>query len=456
YQERLPKAIELARAVAMAELEVKGEYSEAKHDQLFDYFGENGLSSEELALFPNYLVRVNATTLRGPEQSTLAEIFSADLPIKVLVQTDDILEEPLIKNGYPAFTPRSKQLARMAMAMGVFVMQAPASNLYQMRHQSQRGVDFTGPALFCIYSGDSVHTASFQPYLIGEAARESRLFPSFSFDPSAGNKWAACFSIAENPQVDSDWPVHNFVYQDENGQTVTDSTTFTLIDFIACDARYGIHFALVPRENWSDALVPVAEALSNESRGKIEQIPFLMMIDGEDNLQKVIVDEKMIREARRCRTMWNSLQELGGIHNSHAEKLVAREKKAWEESNRLIEVASAAPTPTAAVPAAATPVAVVPAENEAELSSDGAHIETPRCASCNECLQINDKMFAYDGNKQAFIADINAGTFAQLVEAAESCQVAIIHPGKPRNPNEPGLEDLIKRAALYSENHVTR
>ena len=58
-------------------------------------------------------------------------------------------------------------------------------------------------------------------------------------------------------------------------------------------------------------------------------------------------------------------------------------------------------------------------------------------------------MFSYDSNKQAFIADINAGTFAQLVEAAENCQVAIIHPGKPRNPNEAGLEDLIKRAEAF-------
>ena len=29
----------------------------------------------------------------------------------------------------------------------------------------------------------------------------------------------------------------------------------------------------------------------------------------------------------------------------------------------------------------------------------------------------------------------------QLVEAAESCQLAIIHPGKPWNPDEPNLED---------------
>ena len=58
-------------------------------------------------------------------------------------------------------------------------------------------------------------------------------------------------------------------------------------------------------------------------------------------------------------------------------------------------------------------------------------------------------MFAYNENQQAFIADPDAGTYAQLVEAAESCQVAIIHPGKPRNPDEPGLDGLLARAEPF-------
>jgi hypothetical protein len=58
-------------------------------------------------------------------------------------------------------------------------------------------------------------------------------------------------------------------------------------------------------------------------------------------------------------------------------------------------------------------------------------------------------MFAYDANKQAYIADLKAGTYAQLVEAAESCQVSVIHPGKPRNENEPGLAELLVRAESF-------
>jgi hypothetical protein len=58
-------------------------------------------------------------------------------------------------------------------------------------------------------------------------------------------------------------------------------------------------------------------------------------------------------------------------------------------------------------------------------------------------------MFAYNDNKQAYIKDIAAGTYRQLVEAAEACQVAIIHPGKPRNPDESGLEGLLERARPF-------
>ena len=63
--------------------------------------------------------------------------------------------------------------------------------------------------------------------------------------------------------------------------------------------------------------------------------------------------------------------------------------------------------------------------------------QTSRCPSCGECTAINDRLFAYNDNKQAYIKDITAGSYRQLIEAAESCQVAIIHPGKPRDPNEP-------------------
>ena len=102
--------------------------------------------------------------------------------------------------------------------------------------------------------------------------------------------------------------------------------------------------------------------------------------------------------------------------------------------------------PPAAAPAPAGEAAT-PAKDA--RSADEPYIETPRCTTCNECTQINNRMFAYDANKQAYIADPAAGSYRQLVEAAESCQVSIIHPGKPRDPAEPGLDELLVRAEPF-------
>ncbi|HEX9781890.1 MAG TPA: hypothetical protein VGA56_04050 [Opitutaceae bacterium] len=58
-------------------------------------------------------------------------------------------------------------------------------------------------------------------------------------------------------------------------------------------------------------------------------------------------------------------------------------------------------------------------------------------------------MFAYNENKQAFLADPGAGAYRDLIQAAEKCQVCIIHPGKPRNLDEPDLEELLRRAEPF-------
>jgi ferredoxin len=168
----------------------------------------------------------------------------------------------------------------------------------------------------------------------------------------------------------------------------------------------------------------------------------------------------MMQATRRCLLLWHRLQEHGGIHDSHAERLLAREKAAWE-TQKSAEIdairksaAAAAPAGAEAATAAATSAAPAAAEAaaipEEKVASDDPWIETARCPSCNECQLINPQMFVYNDNKQAFIKDPDAGTFRQLVEAAETCQVAIIHPGKPRNPNEPGLDELIKRAEPFN------
>ena len=455
FRERSPKLIELAKAITVAELEIDGQYSEARHDALFEQFGENGLESQDLTPFPDYLVCVNAEKMQAVEHAHLMEILSSGLPIKVLLQIDDILQESGNGDGKLSAGMRSRQIANMAIGLNeVYVLQSSSSNLFRFRARLLRGLTYRGPALFSVFSGASAKASGLPPYLMSAAAMESRAFPAFSYDPSAGPNWASRFYLEANSQVDLDWPIQTFVYEDEQHQRVSEDLAFTLVDFVASDLRYLKHLARVPRDKWNGSMIAVDEALTRERKGLPDKVPSLLMVDADNVLQKVIVDARLIREARRCREMWHSLQELGGVHNSHAEKLLAREKKAWEErmqQDAEANAPSAAGVALATAPAASTaPVgASAPLEQEPERSPDEAYIETPRCSTCNECTQLNAKMFAYDKNQQAYIADIKAGTYAQMVEAAESCQVSIIHPGKPLNPSEPGLEELLKRAELF-------
>ncbi len=452
-RERTPKLIELAKAMAIAELEIGGQYSESRHGDLFEQFGANGLDQLDLVNFPDYLVCINAESMQSADYSHLMEILSSGLPIKVLLQIDDLLKESPHGEGNLSTGMRSKQIANMAIGLNeVYVLQSSNSNLYRFRDGMLRGLGYRGPALFSVFSGASAKASGLPPYLIAAAAMESRAFPAFTYDPSAGSNWASRFYLDANSQVDLDWPIQPFHYEDEQHQRVSQDLAFTLVDFIASDHRYAKHLALVPREQWNNSMIPVDECLTRARKGLPDRIPSLLMVDANNVLQKVIVDERLIREARRCREMWHSLQELGGIHNSHAEKLLARERKVWDEHMQQAAEADVSPsintvgTPTAEAVSIGTGA---PVEQEPERSPDEAYIETPRCSTCNECTTLNSKLFSYDGNKQAYIADINAGTYAQLVEAAESCQVSIIHPGKPRNLKEPGLEELLKRAELF-------
>ena len=450
----LPAAAELVKAIAVAELEAEGRYVAAEHDPVFERYDEHSLTADDLALLPDYLVCIPPERNDAPENAALLDMLSSGMPVKVLVQVSDLLEEASIGAGHFAFGVRAARLATTAMGLGgMFVMQAASSALYALRTRVARGMDCRGPSLFTVFAGSPAPAAALPRYLTAAAATKSRAFPSFTYDAAAGGNWAERFSLENNHHAEADWPVEPFEYADEALQRVLESIAFTYADFALCDRRHAAHFAVVSRERWHGGMVPVADWLALDESAAATRVPYLLAVDDQDRLHRVIVDARMMQATRRCMLLWHRLQEHAGIHDSHAERLLARER-----AGRAAQLATEVPAPApAAAPAAApvpelTPAAAAPVAAEAAAApppSDEAWIETVRCPSCNECQLINDRMFAYNENKQAYIKDIDAGTYRQLVEAAESCQVAIIHPGKPRNPDEPGLEELLERAKPF-------
>jgi pyruvate-ferredoxin/flavodoxin oxidoreductase len=120
-------------------------------------------------------------------------------------------------------------------------------------------------------------------------------------------------------------------------------------------------------------------------------------------------------------------------------------------ANGEAKVAMVPPAVAVGTPVAAASTA--PAAGVAVTDDDMAiepWIDSDRCTTCNECTNLNNRLFAYNAEKQAYIKDAKAGTFAQLVQAAEKCPVSAIHPGTPINPKERDLAKWIERAKPFN------
>ena len=455
HRERFAATTELAKALVMAEMEADGRYREETHDALFDKWSVADLDTDTLELFPEYLVRVDAEAMTSEDSVALLEALSAGLPIKALVQVNDLLRGAT-QQARPAEAGLSaRTLASAALASGEsFVMQCASSALYHARERIVAGSSAPGAALFVVYSGEGEWLDDLPHYLAAAAAIESRVFPSYAYDPAAGDTLAERFTLGCNPQPELDWPVRRLTYQDDSVQRVALDVPFTAADFWACDARLAPHLALAADDGSDGKVVPFAEHVASNPGAWTGELPYVLMISRDERLHRVLVDRPLIHLTQRSVEQWHRLQELGGIHNSHVALELARMRAQLVEE---LAAGAAAPTGAPAPAGAAGAGAPEVADNaEDHVDEPQAHdpylpwIETARCATCNECTAINDRMFKYNDDRQAYIADPDAGTYAELVLAAESCQVAIIHPGQPRNPDEPGLDELTKRAEAFA------
>ncbi|HHH39946.1 MAG TPA: ferredoxin, partial [Sedimenticola sp.] len=264
--------------------------------------------------------------------------------------------------------------------------------------------------------------------------------------------------------------------------------------------RLHSHFTPVPLVCESDSLVPVADYLAMPEEASAELIPFIWAVDREGALRQLAVTRTLVHACRDRLNFWRTLQEMAGVRSRYLELAVARvreeltaEAEAQRQQlleahrqeleavraeaaagvmGRLTEVlmgmdltgaaplahsaprpapaASAAPKPGEGTAAEAEPEPVPAEEEEEEALSADPWIDSGLCTSCNDCLVINPQVFVYNEDNQAYIADASAGTYAQIVEAAEICPARCIHPGMPLNPDEPGLEALIARAAPFN------
>jgi ferredoxin len=333
-----------------------------------------------------------------------------------------------------------------------------------------------------------------------EAALRGRACPEFCYDPDLGPSWADRFDVGWNPDPDRAWPVVALRHHDGNVEATLD-VALTWVDAVAGDPKLRRHFCMIPPEAWEDAQVPLGEYLERADADEARLLPYIWVLDDQRVLGRAIVSRELVAACRERQNAWRVVQELGGFENSYALRAArdARDESQAELEERLREqeaahdealervraetaresmerlaavlldvdamgvvataaapaarpaagAVAAAPAVAEAAPAEAAP-AVAEEEEEEALAFDEPYIDTPLCTSCNECTNLNPKLFVYNANKQAEIGDPSAGTFAELVKAAEACPARCIHPAKPRAGDDTATDEMIKRAAKFN------
>jgi pyruvate-ferredoxin/flavodoxin oxidoreductase len=401
-----------------------------------------------------------------------------------------------------------KELALIALAhRGAFVHQTSQASASHLLSGVLKGLQKRRPVVINIYTPCPVEHGLADDWSVHAArlALESRAFPYLTYDPDAGATLAECLTLDGNPALDAAWPTYTLEFRSDAGITEKLELPLTIADWAATEGRFRKHFRKLPPEEWTDDCVPFADVVALPVSEREGKTPFIFVAEREGaTLGRLAVSAEIVTLADERQRFWSLLKEMAGlaVANREAEfetklaqlaadyeaKLAALRAEypaviARRMASALLKqggkttieellnttpavVPGTAPAVPVALPArsSAAPVSpveagdriVTPAPAAAgaavaepdELTME-AFIESARCTTCNECTNLNSRLFGYNAEKQAYIKDAKAGTFAQLVTAAERCPVGIIHPGSPLNPKEKDLAKWVERARKF-------
>jgi len=498
---------ELFAAVRIARLEIQGAYDASRHDRLLESFDWRAFAREELQCLPPVLAVESASHLAGSGMADLSRLLLSGRPVAVLVAVQPAADPGREPQADPLGRYRF-ELGYLGIAhREALVQQSSAARPEHLVKGFEAALTATHASLHVVASGLTAEgrTPRLGAWLHAGAALEGRAHPFFHYNPEAGATWARRFDFVGNPAPEDDWPVYDLTCQNVDGQEVQRSLAFTFADFALLEEGYREHFRVVPDAVApDDEFVPLHEYLAGDEASGRGRIPFIWAADARGRVHRVVVSRALALACGDRLHYWRTLQELAGIRNEHVREAVQRERERLERefaaererlqvghaqevervrsqaaseamqrlAQALLETDLGSLPATGATgggatggatagPSAEAPMQVgsqgAPAagaeqveEEEEEPVAQEPWITSALCTSCNDCININPQMFKYNANKQAVIADPRAGTYAQLVQAAEKCPARCIHPGLPLNPDEPNLEALIERAKPFN------
>ena len=468
FEGHMAKMAEGFRAVRQAEVELARGYDFEADEDGFRRFGWRDFSDEEWLLCPPVVSLGGDGAMYDIGFQNLSRALMSGVPIKVLVVDTQVYSNTGGQACTSGFTSQVSDMAPFGSAQHgkqeirkeisligmahrtAFVMQSTIGHVTHLLEGFIDGLNSRRPALFNLYAvcppehgvPDNVSV------MRSKLAVESRAYPLFRFDPDAGETFEECVSLEGNPSMDTDWPRYPLRYVDEDGTEKTMELPMTFADFAAGEGRFAKQFKKAPPETWNDDMLPLAEFVDLPVAQREGKFPYIWGVDAKNRLLRLLVTIDLVRATEERRQFWRQLKGIAGagLPASDAQQIADRVRDELLQKIGATLGLSGSDT-TAKTPGTAQPATAATAATNTLPDWEAVWVETPECSTCDECINLAPKVFAYNDQDQATVIDPKGASFADIVRAAEKCTVSCIHPGTPFNPNEPNLDKLRVRAA---------
>ncbi|MFA7300638.1 MAG: ferredoxin, partial [Sideroxydans sp.] len=253
-----------------------------------------------------------------------------------------------------------------------------------------------------------------------------------------------CVTLEGNPSLDRDWLEYNLDYLDEAGTVQKMTLPLTFADFALTEGRFAKQFKKAPPETWNDDMVLLADFLKLSADEREGKFPFIWAVDKKQSLLRALVSQEMVNACIERLQLWQQMKDVAGLDRPAANEEEVAARVRTELLQRITDSLGSSASVATPGASSASP-ATAPA-----TAFDAVWIDTPECTACDECTNLNPKIFAYNDQNKAIVINPTAGTFLDIVKAAEKCTAGIIHPGTPWNPNEANLDKLAARAARFN------
>ncbi len=463
------------KVVRMAESELSGN---AIDESSLTYFNWQHFSDEEWELCPPVVAIGGDGAMYDIGFQNLSRALMSGKPIKVLVLDTQVYSNTGGQACTSGFFGQISDMAQFGKAIHgkeeirkeigligmahrtTFVLQSTIANPNHMIEGFIAGLKTRRPALFNLYTpcqpehgiGDemSAHQA--------KLAVESRAYPLFRYDPENGVTPEDCFDLEGNPAIEDDWPAYSLHYL-ENGREKTMQLPMTFADFAATEIRFRKHFRVAPPETWNDQMIPLAEFLQLSDDDREGLFPYVWSVDQDRQLMRLLVAEPIVRSCEDRRDFWTMLRAIARVGEKQFDRgeLEADVKRelAGKLANGLMQLIGGEAGALEEIVEPPPNVQTTDAASNGAAATDGQYmapwIDTDKCTSCDECINLNSNIFVYNDQKKAMIKNPLGGPYKDLVKAAERCTARVIHPGLPKDRSEKGIDKLIARAEKYNQ-----